>query len=585
MAPRHINARFSRELAPRVARKRITTVKYVFILIALAATAKLGYLQIFKIQEFRALADNTQLKKWLIPAKRGRIYIKDGNSEYSSAMNETVKLFYIDPTFIKDKNAFAKTLSPITGISVKELYGKANQKSAYVVVAKEVNNEQAGKIQKLDMPGLVLEDVPKRVYPEGRFMSHLLGFVTSDGSGKYGIEEQLNNVLSGTPGLVRAKTDKNGVPILTQDNIARDPVSGSDVHLTIDRAIQQQVELALRQSVKKFRAKGGSVMIMEPKTGKILALANAPDFNPNFYYKEKDYTRFENVSFSRVYEPGSVFKIFTMAAGLNENKITPSTKYKDSGKLHIDDHYIMNSDRKAHGTNTMSQALEKSLNTGTTWVLEQLGGGKITRAGKDIFYKYMKDFGFGTKTGVETTLEANGYISKPKDVSNHTYATMSFGQSIAVTPVQLTQAVAAIANDGVMMKPYLIDKTITANGKVTETKPVEVRRIISKEAAVQLQNMMVGVVKRGHGQRAGVKGYRVAGKTGTAQIPNPRGGYLMHANIGTFVGFAPAEDPQFVMIVKIDRPQVAWAESSAAPVFGDLSAFLVRYLAIAPGKI
>ncbi|MDD5291368.1 MAG: penicillin-binding protein 2, partial [Patescibacteria group bacterium] len=325
-------------------------------------------------------------------------------------------------------------------------------------------------------------------------------------------------------------------------------------------------------------ADGGSIIVMDPKTGAVIAMCSYPDFDPNNYDQVKDINIFNNPAIFAQYEPGSVFKPITMAAALDQGKVTPETTYKDEGQVMITGwpKPIKNSDFDSfggHGEVNMTSVLENSLNTGAIFAMQQTGA--------DVFANYVKNFGFGENTGIELSGEASGDIRnltvakiKPIDA-----AVASFGQGISVTPIQLVGAYAAIANGGILMKPYIVKEIDHPDGTKDITEPKEIRRVISEKAATLLGGMLVNVVEEGHGKKAGVKGYYVAGKTGTAQVPKKDGlGYQSGVNIGSFAGFAPADDPQFAMLVRIDHPRdVSWAESSAAPLFGEIAEFLLQY--------
>ncbi len=324
------------------------------------------------------------------------------------------------------------------------------------------------------MTGIGLTAENWRYYPEGKLASNLLGFVNAEFKGNYGLEEYYNEDLSGSPGLLKAEADHAGVEIAFGDNVSKPPVDGTDLYLTIDRYIQGQAEQQLNDAVKKFGAAGGQVIVMEPETGAILALATNPNFDPNKYAEIKlsSYNIFKNGAVNDTYEPGSVFKVITLAAGLDASKITPETKFEDTGQITLDGYTIRNSDKKAHGICTMTYVLEESLNTGSTWVSRELG--------KDSFYRYVNNFGFGELTGIELPGETSGKVYSPKELNDHGYATMSFGQSISVTPLQMLTSFAAIANDGKMMKPYIVQKTVDNNKEETKkTEPKEIRQAVS----------------------------------------------------------------------------------------------------------
>ena len=316
---------------------------------------------------------------------------------------------------------------------------------------------------------------------------------------------------------------------------------------------------------------------MEPQTGKIVAMSSYPTFNPNNYNTE-DIANFTNSNISQVYEPGSVFKVITMAAGIDAGLVAPSTTYTDIGEVQVDDRTIKNSDLKAHGQQTMTQVLEASLNTGAVFVVQKLG--------KYLFNKYLGQFGFTHLTGIDLKGEVDAQIKDVRQVRDVDLATMAFGQGIAVTPIQMLAAVGAIANDGRLMKPHIVDRILYPSGAVS-IDPVVEGQAISSQTAQLVSAMMVSVVENGHGQKAGVPGYWIAGKTGTAQIPSPNGGYLdgFGNTIGTFVGFGPVENPRFVMLTRVDKPKdVQFAESSAAPLFGQIAKFLLDYWRIPPTR-
>lgn len=431
-----------------------------------------------------------------------------------------------------------------------------------------------GPKQKLAIPGLGFSEKSYRFYPEGSLGANLLGFVGFVGDqekGRYGLEEYFDQELFGRPGSIKIERDARGQAIIINDREYLKPENGADIILTINRSIQFTACKKLNEAVEKFGADGGSIIIMEPKTGAIIAMCSNPDYDGNEYQKAKDIKVFTNPAVFSQYEPGSIFKVLTMAMALDQEKITPQTTYDDTGQIKIVNYKIENSDHKANGVQTMTEVLEKSLNTGAIFAMRKIG--------PDLFSDYVKEFGFGEKVGLELTGESKGDIKNllNKPVHELYAATASFGQGLSVTPLQMVSAFSVIANNGILMKPYLVKEIIKPDGAKIETSPKEIRRVISEKAATMLGGMMVNVVENGHGKRAAVKGYYVGGKTGTAQVAN-RGGYEKDINIGSFGGFATVADPKFVMLVRIDRPRnVQWAESSAAPLFGELAQYMLNY--------
>ncbi|MDD4271426.1 MAG: penicillin-binding protein 2 [Patescibacteria group bacterium] len=432
-----------------------------------------------------------------------------------------------------------------------------------------------GKEKELKIGGIGFSESSFRFYPEGNIGSNILGFIGYVGDkqqGRYGLEEFFDQELAGSPGSIKVERDARGYPIIINDREYNKANDGSDLILTINRSIQFMACQKLNEAVAKHGADGGSVIILEPETGAVLAMCSNPDYNGNDYKDVKNIKVFTNPAIFSQYEPGSIFKVLTMAMALDQEKVTPQTTYNDTGQVVISKYKIENSDHKANGTQTMTEVLEKSLNTGAIFAMRSIG--------PDLFSEYVKKFGFGEKTGIELNGESKGDIKNlvKKPVGELYAATASFGQGMAATPIQIASAFQALANNGVMMKPYIVKEIVRPDGAKIETKPKTVGRVISEKAAAILGGMMVNVVENGHGQKAGVKGYYVAGKTGTAQVPAKNGGYQAGAHIGSFAGFAPADNPKFVMLVRIDQPRdVEWAESSAAPLFGELAEYMLNY--------
>ncbi len=536
---------------------------------------------------YAALAAGEHQSKYELPAARGQIYLRDGDTKVPLALNQTLSLVYADPSLIKDRAATAKKLASVTGEPASTYITAMASAKEYAVLKSKVPQAMADKIKELKLYGVGARQQTYRTYPEGQLASQVLGFVNNDSKGQYGIEGFMDGQLVGKPGILNAKTDTSGVPIATTDNLSQPPVDGSSLVLTLDRNIQAQSEAYLKQGVTAVGAESGSVVVLDPQTGAVKAMANYPTYDPNTYGKVKDYTVFSNQVTGDAFEPGSGYKVFTMAAGLDTGKIKPDTTYTDTGCLEISKHKICNAGNHNDGPGTtMTVVLRDSLNTGVIYVLRALGTdpNTITALSKQTFYHYISDqFRFGHTTGIEQSGEAKGLVNPP--TSNDTnYANMTFGQGTSATMLQMAAGVAAIANGGTLYKPYLVDQQIKAGGNVTQAKPfVSVPNVMSKQAATGLTQMMEVVVQHGSGYLARTPGYNIAGKTGTAQIPDPHGGYLESQNIGTFVGFAPAEDPKFVVMVRINKPKIdGYAEKTTVPVFSNITRWLLQYYAVPP---
>lgn len=547
---------------------------------------RLFSLQILQHGFYQALAEGQHsLYEQLFPT-RGRIFATERGSTqlFPLATNEPLKLVYANPSRITDDPAImAERLEPILGVdreTLRERLSKTNDR--YEPLKHAVREAEVKKIRELGYAGIEFSDELVRLYPEGRAGSQVLGFLGFEGDqrkGQYGIEGAFDQELAGEVGHLAAERDAAGRWIATGSRSIEPAKDGDDIVLTIDRAIQHEACTKLDQAVQKHGADGGSVVVLDPTTGAVLAMCGSPDFDPNEYAKTEDPSAFLNPAIFAQYEPGSIMKPTTMAAALDLGKVTPSTTYTDEGSVTIGKYTIKNSDAKAHGVQTMTQVLEQSLNTGAIFAMRQVG----PRA----FESYLQKFGFGKKTGIELQGEAAGDVSALKDGKEIYAATGSYGQGLTVTPLQLTAAFGAIANRGVLMKPHIVKEIRHPDGTKTETQPTEVRNVISPQTATTLSAMLVNVVRNGHGKRAGVVGYYIAGKTGTAQVPKQDGpGYEPNITIGSFGGFGPVEDPAFVMVVRIDRPRdVQFAESSAAPLFGEIAEFILQYFDLPPKAV
>jgi len=544
----------------------------------LAVVGKLFQRQVLQYSYFAAIAKEEHIIKREVPADRGKIYVQDPQlkSLYPLATNVTLFALSVVPKQITTPELVASKLQPfLPDFNGEKLLGILESKALYAPPLKrKIGEKEAEAIRKLNLDGVYLVPEKYRYYPEGEMASHLLGFVNADRIGQYGVEAYFEKLLHGKDGLLQAELDAFQRQIALGERRSLLAEDGVDIVLTIDRAIQYVVEKKLKEAIEKYGATGGSVVVLEPKTGHILALASYPDFDPN-RFNESKIESFTNPVVQMLYEPGSVMKIITMAAGIDLGVVSPSTTYNDPGEVKIEDRVIKNADKKAHGKRTMTQVLEKSLNTGAIYVVQKVG--------RLAFYRYLKNFGLTDPTGVELAGETKNNVLPPRRWSNVDLATMSFGQGIAITPLQLICATAAIANGGKLMKPHVVDRILYPSGPVA-IGPDEVRQVVSSRTAQLVSAMMVRVVDAGYGKRAAVPGYRIAGKTGTAQIPAP-GGYEEGASIGTFVGFGPVENPVFAMLTKIDRPtNVKFAESSAAPLFGEIAKFILQYYQVPPGR-
>lgn len=451
----------------------------------------------------------------------------------------------------------------------------------YEPIARHVSDEQLDLIKALQVEALdyLIEDT--RAYPEPGFGGQVLGFLgkADDGQavGRYGLEGYFDDYLTGKSGQLYSQNDLSGRWIGVGDRHFRPAIDGGDLLLTIDRTLQVEVCNILAAGVEHFNADSGTVIVIEPATGKILAMCGAPDFYPADYAKVEDAAVYNNPAIFSAYEPGSIFKPITMAAAIDTGAVTPDSRFTDPGEVEIDDFTIHNAANHVYGNVSMIEVLEESINTGMVWVMRQMG--------KSTLREYIHKFGFGEATGIQLKTEVSGNIESLDKQAEVYAATAAFGQGITVTPLQIATAYAALANGGLLMKPYLVDAMRYPDGTIEKTEPEPVRQVISPTTATTIGAMLVSVVEYGHGKKAAVPGYYIGGKTGTAQIAR-NGVYSATEFNGSFAGYGPVHNPKFAMVVKIENPKegVIYAESTAAPIFGEIAKFILEYYGIAPER-
>jgi len=570
----------------------VDRIRILSVLVTVAGVILVGrYLQkaVFEHGTYRALANKQYLEERDIPARRGTIYATDKEGDsfadktlayYPLALDTLKYSVWVVPKNIENPDEAAKKMKEIfPELDEAALAGDFKTGKLYLPpIVRRVDKTVAGRVTELNLRGVLVVPEHVRLYPEGALASQMLGFVDREGAGQYGLEAQYQNLLVGQAGKITGEKDTRGRFIATLSS--EDSRDGASVVLSIDHAVQFMVEQKLKEAVEeKFKAKGGSVVVLNPKTGGILAMASIPTFDPNKYNEvpTEGQKVFLNPAISSIYEPGSVMKAVVMAGALSEGKVTPETEGTFSNMTVVDGYEIHTAEDKAFGKENMTQVLENSDNVAMVWVADQLGN--------DLMYKNFSQFGFGEKTGIDLRSEISGTLPALKNWRPIHRATTAFGQGIAVTPLQMVSAIGALGNKGKLMQPHLVEKIIYPDGQEETIAPKEVRAAVSEQAAADVTKMLISVVDNGHGKRAGVPGFYVAGKTGTAQIPNPSGGYYEDRHIGGFAGYFPANDPQFAMVVKLDEPQgVKFAESSAAPLFGEIAAWLVNYAGLKPER-
>lgn len=563
--------------------KRIN-IYYAFLVVILVIVfIRLFYLQILKHDYYKNEALSGQLKQFEIPADRGGIYAYDGDEVVPLVLNETRYRIVADPEIIDNPEKTAIALSEIIGRSAQEVQDQLNKDSRYEILANKQTKEVKDRIDQLKLAGIFTnEKVPLRVYVQGSIAGQILGFVNDDAEGTYGIEQYYNDELTGSAGRVKALTDKNNVPLLaTSDNLLVDPVDGKDLVLTLDVAMQRQVEALLKQGLDKALSDSGSIIIMDANNGSIKAMANYPSYDPSKFAEIEDPSIFTNPSVSEPLEPGSIMKTLTVSAALDSGSVTSDQTYADPSRYAIDDAVVTNIEEDGGAaTRSVSDILQYSLNTGATWLLMQMGGGELNEQGRVVWHEYMTNhFGFGSITGIEQGYESEGIIPDPIEGYglNIQYANTAFGQGMTVTPLQMAAAVTSAVNGGDFYKPTLFDGYLDDNNNVSENSVKPLRTDVVKDSTSEtLRRYMNNVVEKNN-KTAARAGYQVGGKTGTAQIANPAGGYFEDEYNGTYVGYVGGDKPDYVIIVRVDKPKIGGYAGSkaAAPIFSSISNMLI----------
>ncbi len=552
-------------------------------------------MQIIRHDYYQKAAYADQLKQYSIAPDRGIIEAHQGSGLQPIVLNEKLYTLYADPSLVKNAADDALKLANITHGDASQ-YAKQIQtaNSRYEVLAKRLNKQQSDKIVELKLSGIGVQAQDYRTYPEGTLAAQILGFVNNDGKGTYGIEQALNNQLGGTPGVLKAITDANGVPLVaSRDNIQIDPKAGDDVVLTVNIAMQKELERLLKQGLEHSRGDSASALIMDPNTGAIEAMANLPSYDPSQYYKVSDPSVFNNTAVSAPLEVGSSMKVLTTSAALDQGVITPTTSYNDPGHWVLDGSTIKNVEEDGGpGRRNIAQVLNLSMNTGATWMLMQMGGGQVNQQARDRWHDYMVNhFQLGRPTGIEQGYEASGYIPNPDHgyALNLTYANTAFGQAMTATPLQMAAALSSVVNGGTYYQPHLVDETIGADGRVAVKKPAIVRQnVVSTKVGQEMQSLMEYVVHghllEGFTYLRFPSNYIVGGKTGTAQVANPNGGYYTDRFNGTYMGFVGGNKPQYVIAVRVSNPRIyGYAGSYAAqPIFADLAHMLINNFNVTP---
>ncbi|HEX6416644.1 MAG TPA: penicillin-binding protein 2 [Candidatus Saccharimonadales bacterium] len=570
-------------------RGRPRTLAILTLVIMAVFIVRLFYLQVIQHDHYVGLANQEQLKQLVIPAKRGEIYAMDGSTPVKVVLNETVYTVFADPKIVEESQKIVDTIHRVAGGNARPNLESllAKKESRYQIIATKVSRKQAEMIKKENLKGIGFQQETQRVYPEGDLAAQTLGFVDASGTGRYGIEGGLNDRLLGTDGLLQSVTDVRNVPLTIGDNNINKPAkNGEDVVLTIDRNIQAYAEKALAKGLEKSGATNGSVMVMDPNTGKIMAMANLPTYKPAEFTKVQDAAAFNNGTISEPYEPGSDIKAFTVAVGLDKNVIQPDSTYNNTDKIKVEDRTITNAVKGETGVITMQHALNYSLNTGMVTIAQRLGdGNNITLGARQTMYSYFHDkLHMGEVTGVELANEAKGTIISPSEADGGAvrYSNMAFGQGMDVTMIQVCAAFAPLINGGTYYKPTVIEGKMQ-DGKLAQApaKPSE-QNVISAETSKKVRQM---VFEARNGFYSGVdkKGYYVGGKTGTSQTIKD-GKYVDNETIGTYLGFGGSESKsEYVIMVRVAGDNMnLQGNKDAMPIFTDISNWMLDYMKLQP---
>jgi len=574
---------------------------YALLLVIFGIFAvRLFYLQVIRYDYYKRAALNDQLKQYTVPAERGIITVHLGSGTVPIVLNQKLYTLYADPTIVKHADKTAAQLQPIIGGNVDTIMQLLQVKhTRYVIVQKQLTLAQSNKVLALRLPGVGTLEQDYRTYPQGDMAAQLLGFVNNDGAGEYGVEQALNGKLAGKPGQLKAVTDINGVPLAASaGNLSIAPVAGDTVGLTIDVGMQAALEKIVQNAYTNNKSKDVSAIIMDVHTGAVKAMANYPTFDPANYQEVNDPALFQNQSVTTPIEPGSITKVFTTATSLQKGVITPTTTFYDPGTWQIDGAHVSDVEEDhSTGQQSILSTLDKSLNTGATWMLMQLGGGQVNTQGRNILYDYFSNhFRLGKATGIEQGYEPNGYVPKPEDNGagiNLTYANMSFGQAYSATALQMVSGFSSILNGGTYYQPRLVDQYTHADGSVTTVSPKVVESgVISKQVSDNVISLLeqnnTNHIHEGFKYLDFGPNYNVGGKTGTAEIADPtNGGYDPHKVNGTYMGFVGGDTPQYAIVVYNLEPSkyVGFAGAGTSqPVFGDIAHMLINDFGVTPKR-
>lgn len=546
------------------------TLLLFFLLLFGIIAAKLFSIQIINKTN---LSDDNYLNTRKIVPERGKIFDRSG---LPLAVNKTSYLLFGEPKKIKNRDEIIEKLESTLHIGVATLESKLDTSKNWVPIKSAINNEQKQTILKLGLEGVGFEDQFTRYYPEASLAAHLIGFVgknrDGENTGYFGIEGFYDKDLTGLPGVLKSERDILGNPILIGTQQKLDAENGRDIYLTIDKSVQEIIKRKLKQGLETYKAKEGCVIIADPMSLEILALSCLPDFDVEQYFLFSE-RYFKNPAISNLYEPGSTFKPFIMAAAIEEKEVKADDFYLEEGPITIGEFTIRTWNNKYEGRISMTRILEKSSNVGMVYVGQRLG--------EENLYSYLKRFGFGDVTDIDLQGEVSGSLREKGNLYPIDFATVTFGQGIAVTPIQMIRAFASLINGGEVLRPRTVSKIVTRGIEKTTNRVVK-NRVINSRTSEVIKKMLVSTVENGEIKWAKPKDYQIGGKTGTAQIPI-KGHYDTAKTIASFVGFAPVDLPKFIALVILQEPETSpWGSETAAPLFFEIAKELFVYYNITP---
>lgn len=575
--------------------RRINLLASILLVCMAIFVFRLFWLQVVKHDEYVAVAKQSQQRSFVIPATRGEIHMLDGKKTVPVVLNRAVYTVIADPAIVKssEKAEIIDALRQIAGGETVSGFEDRldNSKSRYEVLARSISSSQAEKIKEFDFSGIGLQRGTIRSYPEGQLASQVLGFVNIDGEGQYGVEQGLDDRLKGRDGLLQSVTDIKNVPLVVgKDNVRIEPKAGENLVLSIDRNIQSYTEDVLKRGVEKTGATEGSVLVMDPNNGKVMAMANYPSFNPANYSEVANATTYVNQITMTPYEPASVIKAFVIAAGVDKGVIDANSTYYNTDCIEVADRTMCNATRGLAGVTTMQGALNNSLNVGSITAGRRLGDGQsINKQARQTMYEYYHNkFGLGEPTGIEIG-EAKGYIYPPDSVEGNEvrYSAMTYGQSLSLTMIQVAAGFSSMINGGEFYKTSLIAGAMDASGDVVLSPNKPLRRTITEDASKQMKDMLVEARRSSWVSKGDKPGYDIGGKTGTAETIAESGKYTEAETVATYLGFGGADEPEYVIMVRVAAPGKGLSLEGglhASPIFLELSNWLVDYMKIAPKK-